>query len=501
MHRAASIVLACFLAGSLAVPETDARPTGTSPYSDDNGASSQDQDQGNYSYEPYSPEQLDNLLSPIALYPDPLLAQVMVAATFPDQIEEAARYVRAYGTNGIDDQYWDVSVKSVAHYPSVVEMMADKLDWTTALGQAYVNQSTEVSESIQRLRHLARNYGNLETTPQQEVILHDDYIGIYPYQPAYIYVPVYDPAIIYYRRPYWGSAIFFGTGFVVGAWLNLGWGWGGPGIYYTGWRHEGWYGGWVDRCRPSIHITNVYVNNRYTNITVNKTVINRTVNVNNINRYNYVHKNVTYNNVEHNNVRVNRVNNVNARQSNNNFNNNGRGNVPNGGRANAPNNKIMDRNIDRNNPRVDQFRGRETNPRSDRPPAVSRPNVTEPPRQFTPPARPNVTEPQRQFTPPARPNVTEPPRQFNPPPRPGNPPTRPGNVQQYRPAPQPEVRPGPHTFNRSEGNFNPGVASQRGQSSRAQVQQSRPAPPPRSNPQPRVQQSRPAPAPHEGRKP
>lgn len=470
MQRAASIVLACLLASSVGLPGAEAQPSAAMAgvQDQDNGAPTQDQ-AGNY--EAYSPDQLDNLLSPIALYPDPLLAQVMVAATFPDQIEEAARYVRAYGTNGIDDQNWDVSVKSVAHYPTVLEMMADKLDWTTAIGQAYVNQSTDVSESIQRLRHLARNYGNLETSPQEEVVLHDDYIGIYPYQPALIYVPVYDPAIIYYRRPYWGPAISFGVGFAVGAWLNLGWGWGGPGVYYTGWRHEGWYGGWVDRCRPSIHITNVYVNNRYTNININRTVINRSVNVTNINRYNYVHKNVAYNNVEHNNVRVNRNSNVNVRQTNNNFNN--------GGRATAPNNKIMDRNIDRNNPRVDQFRGRETNPRSDRPPTATRPNVTETPRQFTPQPRPNVTEPRQ-----------------------ANPPARPGNTQQYRPAPQPAIRPEPHTFNRSEGNFNPRVSSQRGQTSRAQVQQYRPAPPPpRSNPQPRAQQSRPAPAPHGGRKP
>ena len=483
MRRAASILVAFCLAGSVGLSEAEAQPSGAVPYVQDNGAPQQDQDQGG-NYEPYSPDQLDNLLSPIALYPDPLLAQVMVAATFPDQVEEAARYVRAYGTNGIDDQNWDVSVKSVAHYPTVIEMMADKLDWTTALGQAYVNQSTDVSESIQRLRHLARNAGNLETTPQQEVVLHDDYIGIYPYQPALIYVPVYDPAICFYRRPYWGPAISFGVGFAVGAWLNLGWGWGGPGVYYTGWRHEGWYGGWVDRCRPSIRITNVYVNNRYTNININRTVINRTVNVNNINRFNSVHRNVTYNNVEHNNVRVNRINNANVRQNNNNARQTNN-NFNNGGRAAAANNKIIDRNIDRNNSRVDQFRGRETNPGSDRPPTATRPNTAQT-RQFNPSTRPSVNE-ARQPSPPARPGNTQ---QYRPAP------------QQYRPAPQPAVRPEPHTFNRSEGNFNPQAASQRGQSSRAQAQQYRPAPAPRSNPQPRAQQSRPAPAPRGGgRKP
>src|SRR5580704_18953088 len=137
----------------------------------------QDQDQGP-PYENYSPEQLDNLLSPIALYPDPLLAQLFVAATFPDQVEEAARYVRANGPNGVDDQDWDVSVRAIAHYPAVVEMMADKIDWTTSLGQAYVNQSTDVAASVQHLRHLARDAGNLASSPQEEIIEHDNYIAI-----------------------------------------------------------------------------------------------------------------------------------------------------------------------------------------------------------------------------------------------------------------------------------------------------------------------------------
>ena len=215
----------------------------------------QNQDQGQYPdqgqnapYESFSPEQLDNLLSPVALYPDPLLAQLLVAATFPDQVEEASRWVRGNGQAGIDDQNWDVSVKAVAHYPSVIEMMADKIDWTTSLGQAYVNQSTDVSASVQRLRHMARNVGNLQTTPQQEVLVNNDYIAIDPVQPQVIYVPVYDPAICYYRRPYYGPAIAFGVGFPIGAWLNLDfrWGFGGGygGVFYTGWRP---WGGWNGR--------------------------------------------------------------------------------------------------------------------------------------------------------------------------------------------------------------------------------------------------------------
>jgi hypothetical protein len=441
-------------------------------------------------YENFSPDQLDNLLSPIALYPDPLLAQVFVASTFPDQVEEAARYVRSYGQNGIDGQDWDVSVKAVAHYPTVIEMMSDKIDWTTSLGQAYVNQSADVGSSVQRLRHLARHAGNLDSSPQEEVLEHDDYIAIAPYQPNYIYVPVYDPAIIYYRRPYWGPAMTFGVGFPIGAWLNLDfrWGYGGGwgGVYYTGWRREGWGGGcwncgWIGRSRERVDIrSNVYVNNRYTNINVNRTVINRSVNVNNINRYNSVHRDVRYDNVQKNNMRVER----NGGPGNNrpgNFGNNGRP----GGGENRPgvNNKIIDRNIDRGNPRIDQYRGRDNsnnntidrgNPRTDQ--YRGRDNSNNNVRNDRPP---NNVQPNR-----ANPGANNDMRFQN---------RNPGQ-NQGRPA-QPSVNNGPHTFNRNENNFDPRVTSQRGQSSRQEAV--RPQPAARPAPQPRAQE-RPAPAPRGG---
>src|SRR5713226_8731465 len=87
-------------------------------------------DSGGY----FSPEQLDNLLAPIALYPDPLLAQVLLAATFPDEVDQAAQLLRGHGDpNYVDFQPWDVSVKAIAHYPTVINMMADRPDWTTSL--------------------------------------------------------------------------------------------------------------------------------------------------------------------------------------------------------------------------------------------------------------------------------------------------------------------------------------------------------------------------------
>jgi hypothetical protein len=436
----------------------------------------QQQDQGP-AYENFSPEQLDNLLSPIALYPDPLLAQLFVAATFPDQVEEAARYVRANGANGADDQDWDVSVRAIAHYPTVVEMMADKIDWTTSLGQAYVNQSTDVASSVQHLRHMARDAGNLASSQQQEVIDHDNYIAITPYQPDYLYVPVYDPAIIYYGRPYWGPALTFGVGFPIGAWLNLDfrWGYGGGwgGLYYTGWRAGGWGAGcwncgWIGRSRGRINFNNnVYINNRYNNINVNRSVLNRSVNVNNINRYNSVHKSVNYNNVQANNNRANRMNNSNNGRPGNapgNYGSSGQaGNSPGGNNRPGANNKIMDRNIDRNNPQIDQYRGRVNNTRNDRP--------------STTPQRAMPGQAQRSEN---RPNQQQPQTRQQ------------GQQTQGRQAPQSQMtRPTPHTFSPNEGNFNPRAASQRGQASRQQ------SAPQRSTPQPRAQ-SRPAPAPRGG---
>jgi hypothetical protein len=467
---------------------------------DQNQDQDQYQDQGqdqyqNVPYESFSPEQLDNLLSPVALYPDPLLAQLLVAATFPDQVEEAARWVRGNGQSGVDDQNWDVSVKAVAHYPTVIEMLADKIDWTTSLGQAYVNQSTDVSSSVQRLRHLARNVGNLQTTPQQEVLINDDYIAIDPVQPQFIYVPVYDPAICYYRRPYYGPAISFGVGFPIGAWLNLDFRWGrGPGyggVYYTGWqRHDGWNGRWMDRSRSVVRVNNVYINNRYNNVYVNRTVVNRRVNVENINRYNYVHKNVTYNNVEVNNRRGDRGNNFHGNDRRGPQDN--RGNNVNGSVNNNVNNKMLNRNIDHNNSRYNDFRGRDNNAqRNDRPPqGQQRPGGNQ--------ARPDIqnrTNPQAQ--PQNRPDLQN-RGNGQPQNRPdlqnrGNPQVQQQNRATFQGRPAVQQNQAPHTFGRSEGSFDSRASSQRGQASREQA--SRPAPVARSAPTARsAPVARPAPA-------
>lgn len=216
-------------------------------------------------------EELDDLLAPIALYPDPLLAQMLPAATFIDQIDEAERYVRQYGKFArIDDQPWDVSVKAVAHYPDVLFMMDQKYDWTATLGQAFINQQQDVMDAIQRLRAEAEQEGNLSSTPQQQVINEDDYISIVPAEPEVIYVPQYDPQVVYVESSPPFGFITFSIGFTIGAWLDRDCDWHGRRVFYHGWQG----GGWISRSRPHIHDRrNIYINNRYSAISVNRRVI------------------------------------------------------------------------------------------------------------------------------------------------------------------------------------------------------------------------------------
>ena len=144
----------------------------------------------------YSADDLDNLLAPIALYPDPLLAQVLVASTFDDQIQDASQVLSA-GPVAIDDQSWDDSVKAVAHYPKVLFTLAAQPDWTSAIGQTYVSQSTDVMDSIQRLRAMALSQGNLVSTPQQQVGVVDGSIQILPARAGYFFLPSYDPTLVF----------------------------------------------------------------------------------------------------------------------------------------------------------------------------------------------------------------------------------------------------------------------------------------------------------------
>src|SRR5262249_34229300 len=155
---------------------------------------------------------------------------------------------------------------AIAHFPVVLEKMEQDPDWTAAVGDAFVTQPSDVERSIQRLRAEARDIGALESTPQQNVIVEQHVIRIEPAQPQYIFVPQYQPSLVW-GGPSTGavvasSLISFGTGVAVGSWLNRDWRWFGGGPFYHGWVG----GGWIGRSRPHVNINNFYVNNRFRNV-------------------------------------------------------------------------------------------------------------------------------------------------------------------------------------------------------------------------------------------
>jgi hypothetical protein len=224
----------------------------------------------------FSDDELDQMLGPIALYPDPLLAQILPAASFADQISQAQRLLNGRVDEGlIESQDWDVSVKAIAHYPSILSQMSQNADWTAAVGQAYLMQQPDVGRSIQRLRAEAQQAGVLQSTPQQEVITEANVIRIEPAQPEVIYVPAYDPSLVWgYPEFYGPGLITFGSGLLIGSWLNRDWDWHGRGPYYHGWSG----GGWIANSRRFVDTHNrFYVNDQFRNIHVDRNVVNHNI--------------------------------------------------------------------------------------------------------------------------------------------------------------------------------------------------------------------------------
>jgi len=186
-------------------------------------------------YEALTAAQLDQLLGPIALYPDPLIAEILPASTLPTQIVLADRYITGGGDpNQIGQQPWDASVQALARYPSVLKWMDDNLNWTTQAGQAFLNQQSDVMNSIQRLRVTASKLGNLQSSPQQQVIADGGDIEIVPADPQVIYVPVYQPDQVYYDAAYGPPFITFGIGWPIGAWLDYDCNWEGGNLIFWG---------------------------------------------------------------------------------------------------------------------------------------------------------------------------------------------------------------------------------------------------------------------------
>ena len=202
-----------------------------------------------------TPDQLEQLVAPIALYPDSLVAQILAASTFPEQVVEADRWLQAHPDlkgdalgQAIDPQSWDPSVKALTAFPSVLGNMDKNLGWTSSLGDAYYNQQQDVMQAVQVMRQRAQAAGNLRSTSQQTVDDQDSAITIQPTNTEVVYVPAYDPWLVYgdplapwpgwYAYPgiwFGGPYLAFGIGFDIGFVGAFGWGWGQWGF---DWRHR-----------------------------------------------------------------------------------------------------------------------------------------------------------------------------------------------------------------------------------------------------------------------
>lgn len=209
----------------------------------------------------FNTEQLDALLAPIALYPDTLLTQTLMACTFPLQIVQAARWAeepankRLTGdalTKALEKEAWDPSVKSLVPFPQVLAMLNANLDWTQQLGYAFADQQATVMDSVQRLRRQAQTSGSLESTPQQVVRTEEQVIVIEPAQPDVVYVPSYNPSVVYGAWPYPSYPPVYPTypaAYPVGTALATGLAFG-AGIAITAglwnWANPAWHGGSVN---------------------------------------------------------------------------------------------------------------------------------------------------------------------------------------------------------------------------------------------------------------
>jgi hypothetical protein len=205
--------------------------------------------QGQPAQQPFNPDQLEQLLAPIALYPDTLVAQILAAATYPAQVIAADHWLQSEPwmspdqvAAGADAQTnWDPSVKALTAFPQVLAMMDRDLQWTTDLGNAYYNQPQDVLQTVQVMRQRAENAGTLQNTPQEAVTYDQGYIELAPPNPQVVYVPTYNPWAVYGQpvSPYPGFSLIGAIGSVLGAGLRY-----GPGIATAAFSHTpfGWAG-------------------------------------------------------------------------------------------------------------------------------------------------------------------------------------------------------------------------------------------------------------------
>ena len=212
-------------------------------------------------------QELEQLVGPIALYPDALIALILPASTAPADVVLAARYVRDFPNDRsqVEHRAWDESVKSLTNYPDVLQWMDQNLQWTKQLGEAFAAQPADTMEAVQRLRARARAAGTLVDTPQQQVIADPQVIRIVPAQPDVIYVPRYEPEVVFVDRPLYYPQPFvtFGLGMPVGSWLAFDFDWHRHTIW-MGNRHRHWTG--HDWRRPVVPIASPTVVVRSTEV-------------------------------------------------------------------------------------------------------------------------------------------------------------------------------------------------------------------------------------------
>jgi hypothetical protein len=210
--------------------------------------------------QPLSPNQLDDLVAPVALYPDPLLSQVLVASTYPLEVVQVFQWLQGDSglqgpalTQAAQQQNWDASVQALVMFPDVIKLLNDDITWTTNLGNAFLAQQQDFMDAVQRMRARAQQARMLASTPQENVVAGTEngqpVIEILPADPNIIYVPVYDPVLIWgpavwYPYPHWwwsGAQIVGGVGFGFGGGINVGFFFGAG---WHGWSGWGWHPGW-----------------------------------------------------------------------------------------------------------------------------------------------------------------------------------------------------------------------------------------------------------------
>lgn len=234
---------------------------------------------GSFAQEPpekraFSQEQLAQILAPVALYPDEVLAQILIASTYPLEIVQADRWVKQNSdlkgsalTAALEKQPWDPSVKSLVNFSQVLTMMSEKLEWTQQIGDAFLAQQQDVMQAVQQLRGKAQASGNLQTTSEQKVIVEKETIIIQPADPQVVYVPAYNPTVVYGAWPYpaYPPAPVYPPGYVAttaafsflaGAAVGAAWGYA--------WGNCNWNGGSVNyNVNQNINVNNGINRNNY----------------------------------------------------------------------------------------------------------------------------------------------------------------------------------------------------------------------------------------------